>query len=103
MTIEIIDPARVTCYQIQRPSQDRDPPKEKARILVGITRIWTDRNYRRKQIASRLCDMVRFHSGIPGCILTRDQLGILEPSEDGKIFFYNYTGGMGGVYSACPV
>jgi len=94
--MELIEGRSVIAYRIQ--SADEGPGDEMS-IRVGLTRVWTDENYRRKSIASRLVDMVRFHSGIPGSIISRDQLGILEPSEDGKVFFRNYTGGQGGIYS----
>jgi hypothetical protein len=104
--MELVDPKTVSAYRLQPPAKDEpadeSPPKledHEIKIMVGITRLWTDANFRKKQIASRLCDMVRFHSGIPGYVVPKNQLGILEPSDSGKAFMYRYTLGHGALYT----
>lgn len=58
---------------------------------VGITRLWTDQLFRRKQIATRIVDAVRFNSGIPNYVVPKEKLGILEPSEEGRAFMIKYS------------
>jgi N-acetyltransferase len=66
---------------------------------VGITRLWTDPDYRKKQIATKICDSIRFNSGILGYVVPKDKLAILEPSEDGRRFMLRYSDGKGLSYT----
>jgi len=87
----ISDPNSVSAYRLRTDTE--------VSIMVGITRLWTDKDFRKKHIAKRLCEMIRFNSGITGYIVDFDKLGILEPSEDGEAFMYQFTNGTGAAYT----
>lgn len=93
--MEVIEEERVTVEPLDISMQENAHKP----LLLGITRLWTDATFRRKQIARRLCDTIRMTSSIPGLIIPKDQLGILEPSEDGKAFMLRYTEGIGRLYT----
>jgi len=66
---------------------------------IGITRIWTDALFRRKKIASRIVDNMRFHSGIPGYVVSKENIGIYEPNVEGKLFLETFTESKGWSYT----
>lgn len=110
---EIPDLLKVsTCTLVGQPKQSSQGGQSQAsfasteeeefpqpKIMVGITRLWTDSGFRRKSVASKICDVIRFHSGIPGYIVPKDKFGILEPSEAGRAFMKKYSEYKGALYT----
>jgi len=107
---EILDIDKIAAFRVLPPAsvkpnaEDIKSSDQKSRdiptsIQVGVTRLWTDKDFRKRQIASRLCDSIRFHSGILGYVVPKNKFGILEPSEDGRAFMYRYSEGTGSLYS----
>ncbi|XP_046857540.1 N-acetyltransferase ESCO1-like isoform X2 [Xenia sp. Carnegie-2017] len=54
---------------------------EPTRAICGISRIWVFKQYRRKRVATRLLDCVRFHVWWRGCQGTN---GFFRPNTNGK-------------------
>ncbi len=69
------------------------------KVVIGITRLWTDSGFRRRNIASNICEMMRFNSGIPSFVVPKENIGILEPSDSGKGFIAKYTNCQGSAYT----
>ncbi|XP_021945750.1 N-acetyltransferase ESCO2 [Folsomia candida] len=68
-------------------------------VLIGVTRLWTDSGFRRRNIASKMCEIMRFNSGILGYVVPKENFGILEPSDDGRAFMAKFSGGGGAIYT----
>ncbi|ODM93160.1 N-acetyltransferase ESCO2 [Orchesella cincta] len=96
--VETIDQEKISCRPIEFNNAQGNAETDEKRILLGITRLWTDTVFRNRHIASRLCDCIRLNCGIPGIIISKNQIGILEPSEDGKTFMMKYTNNSGVQY-----
>jgi len=88
---------RLSSNVIEEQEEDEEDPSPK--ILIGLTRLWTDSGFRRKKIASKLLEMTRFHSGILGCVVGKEAMGILEPSEAGKAVMTKFTEDKGVMYT----
>jgi len=92
--VETIDQTRVASSPLVPASETGH-----GKMVLGLTRLWTDAAFRKKHIASRLCDAIRISWSIPGMVLPKHGLGILEPSEDGKAFMCKYTNNQGYFYT----
>ncbi|CAG7723175.1 unnamed protein product [Allacma fusca] len=82
--VELLQKDKVIANSIDKPENyglEANIP-----LQMGLTRLWADKIFRRKKIATRLVDAARFNSGIPACVVPKNKLGILEPSEDGRAF-----------------
>lgn len=93
--MESIEQDKVACRALN--PEIKDTPINP--ILFGLTRLWTDTDFRRRHVAFKLCDAIRANTKIPGFVVPRHQIGILEPSDDGKAFMSRYTGGKGWLYT----
>jgi len=78
---------------------DENHAQSKPKIIVGITRLWVDPSWRRKGVASKMVDTLRFHSGVLGYVVPKESIAILEPSTEGKAFMTKFTEGKGHLYS----
>ncbi|CAL8127425.1 unnamed protein product [Orchesella dallaii] len=97
--VETLEQDKIAARSIDSSNHPRETEFVQKRLLLGITRLWTDAAFRNRHIASRMCECIRFNCGIPGIIMSKDQIGILEPSEDGKAFMMKFTNNTGLQYS----
>jgi len=97
--MEIPDSQRITVCSLVQAENDSNITESERSITIGVTRLWTDSGFRNKKIASKILEMMRFNSGIPGCVIPKCDIGILEPSEDGRGFLKSFTKSTGALYT----
>ena len=73
-------------------SIDRDQAHE---AILGVSRIWTSRAYRRRGIATRLLECAR-RSFVYGLVIAKDRVAFSQPSQSGKALAEAWFGVDGG-------
>ena len=93
---EILDKTDVVSVSSLQGDQQRVlrdiSKKKRAKISVGIAKIWVSPDYQRKGIASRLADAVRSRFLLPARVLDKDEIAFSHTTPSGSEFASNYVG-----------
>ncbi|EMR08377.1 hypothetical protein PNEG_03217 [Pneumocystis murina B123] len=72
-------------------------PEALSTYIMGVSRIWVCKTYRREKIATLLLDIACNHF-IYGITVKKHEVAFSQPSESGKLFIENWTGKKFSVY-----
>jgi hypothetical protein len=64
--------------------------QSRSSVVLGISMIWVDSNYRRNGVGRRLCDAARMRY-VYGNVVPRSQIAFSQPTEAGHMFAMAYA------------
>ncbi|KAG5518105.1 hypothetical protein PMAC_003291 [Pneumocystis sp. 'macacae'] len=96
----LVEPIRSAYPVCPSPSQSSSITLESKALstyIMGVSRIWVCKTYRRKRIATKLLDIACDYF-VYGIKIKKHEVAFSQPSESGKLFIENWTGGKFSVY-----
>ena len=95
-SVEIINKDAISGRSIADGSAEWEPGPA---VHIGLSRLWVDKDFRRKKVATKLAEAARFNSGILGLVVSKENLGMYEPNAEGAAFMNAYTESKGWAYT----